>query len=156
MEEFSGLISILLEHAQRFFDFWNLQILVSLAVLGFVLSNDELITQRRVRILITLVFVMIALYCVFSLSVHQRREEALWTAIMSRAQASPAQYTTEEMAYLQSLKPTAFPIKAGALVVADLLVVVVTWFRPDFRNKEIPENPPQSRGRSSRDRSGWR
>lgn len=151
MEEFSGMISILLEHAQRFFDFWNLQILVSLAVLGFVLSNDELIAQRRVRILITLVFVMIALYCVFSLSVHQRREETLWIAIISRAQAAPAQYTTEEMAYLQSLKPTAFPIKAGALVIADLLVVVVTWFRPNFRGKNGYESHPQSPRRSSRD-----
>lgn len=154
MDEFSGLISILLEHAQRFFDFWNLQILVSLAVLGFVLSNDELIRQRRVRVLITFVFVMIALYCVFSLSVHQRREEALWSAIISRAQAAPAQYTTEEMAYLQSLKPTAFPIKAGALVIADLLVVIVTWFRPNPRSPEGLENPPKSPRYSSSDSSG--
>jgi uncharacterized membrane protein YeiB len=133
MEKFGELIAVLLEHSQRFFDFWNFQILVSLAVLGFVLSNQELVSKRSVRILITLVFALIAGYSVFSLSVHQNREENLWAALESRVQAAPAQYTAEEISYLQSLKPTAFPIKAGALVSADFLVILVTWLSPAIK-----------------------
>jgi len=142
MEKFGELISVLLEHSQRFFDFWNFQILVSLAVLGFVLSNEALVSKRRVRILITLVFALIAAYSVFSLSVHQRREENLWEAIESRVQAAPTQYTKEEISYLQSLKPTAFPIKAGALVAADILVILVTWFTPGLKRDASSDQTP--------------
>jgi len=143
MEKFGELIAVLLEHSQRFFDFWNFQILVSLAVLGFVLSNERLISKRRVRILITLVFLLIAGYSVFSLSVHQRREENLWAALESRVQAAPTQYTAEEITYLHSLKPTAFPIKAGALVFADFLVILVTWFSPTIKTDASADQTPK-------------
>ena len=133
MEKYAELITILLQHSQRFFDIWNFQILISLAVIGFVLSNEGLVANQRVRVNITAVFVLIAIFSVYTLSVHNGREVLLWNALEARVAASPAQFTPEEKAYLQSLRPTAFVIKAGALVFADLLVILVTWTSPKMR-----------------------
>ena len=41
MEKFGELIAILLEHSQRFIDFWNLQLVIALGVLGFSLATTE-------------------------------------------------------------------------------------------------------------------
>jgi hypothetical protein len=136
MEKFAELISILLQHSQRFFDIWNFQILVSLAVLGFVLSNHELISKRLVRLTITLIFLLIAAFSVYTLSVHNQREVLLWTALESRVSTAPDQFTHEEIDYLQSLKPSPFTIKAGALVFADLLVILITWISPNLKSRE--------------------
>ena len=133
MEQYSGLISILLEHSQRFFDIWNFQILISLAVIGFVLSNEGLVAKGQVRLYITIVFILIAIFSVFTLSVHHQREVQLWTALEARAAAAPSQFIPEETQYLDSLKPTSFIIKGGALVVADLIVIAVTWLSPRMK-----------------------
>jgi len=134
MEKFSGLISVLLEHSQRFFDIWNLQLVIALGVLGFSLTNQEIISKLRVRLLLSAVFIAIAMFSVFSLSAHQNREEKLWTALEARVASAPGEYIPEEVAYIDSLKPTAFPIKSGALVVADVLVILVIWFSPKIRD----------------------
>ena len=133
MEKYAELISILLQHSQRFFDIWNFQILVSLAVIGFVLSNEGLVANNKVRISITAVFLLIAVFSVYTLSVHNHREILLWNALEAHVTAAPTQFLPEEVDYLQSLKPTPFVIKAGALVFADLLVIVVTWMSPKVR-----------------------
>jgi hypothetical protein len=133
MEKYAELISILLQHSQRFLDFWNVQILVALAVLGFVFSNLELVAKRPVRMIITLVFVFIAAFSVFSLSAHQQREEKLYAAIQYHATTTPADFTPADMAYLDSLKPTSFIIKAGALILADVLLIAVVWFSPKVK-----------------------
>ncbi len=133
MEPFSGLISVLLEHSQRFIDFWNLQLVIALAVLGFSLANPGIVAQRRVRLLIAFVFIAIAAFSVFSLSSHQKRAEQLWTALEARVAAAPGEFIPEEAAYIDLLKPTPFAIKAGALVAADVLVILVIWFSPKFR-----------------------
>jgi hypothetical protein len=135
MEKFAELISILLQHSQRFFDVWNFQILVSLAMLGFVLTNHELVSRQFVRLSITLIFLLIAVFSVYTLSVHNEREVALWKAIESRVTTSPNQFTPAETDYLQSLKPSPFYIKAGALVFADLLVIVITWVSPTLKSR---------------------
>ena len=136
MEKFAELISILLQHSQRFFDIWNFQILVSLAVLGFVLSNQELVSRGSVRITITLIFLMIATFSVYTLSVHNQREVFLWQAIESRITAAPDQFTAQEIAYIQTLKPSSFIIKAGALLCADLLVILITWVSPTLKSRK--------------------
>jgi len=136
MEIFSGLISVLLEHSQRFFDIWNLQLVIALGVLGFVLTNQQIISKIRVRLLFSAVFIAIAVFSVFSLSAHQRREEKLWTALEARVAAAPTDFIPEEVAYIDSLKPTPFGIKAGAIVVADVLVILVIWFSPKMKEKE--------------------
>ena len=88
MEKFSGLISVLLEHSsQRFIDFWNLQLVIALGVLGFSLANQEIVSKVRVRVLISLVFVLIAGFGLFSLSAHQERAEKLWAALEARLAA---------------------------------------------------------------------
>jgi hypothetical protein len=133
MERFSGLISVLLEHSQRFIDFWNLQLVIALGVLGFSLANPGMVSQRRVRLLISFVFIAIAAFSVFSLSSHQERAEKLWTAIEARVAAAPGEFIPEEVAYIDSLKPTPFAVKAGAIVVADVLVILVIWFSPNLR-----------------------
>ena len=134
MEKFSELISVLLEHSsQRFIDFWNLQLVIALGVLGFSLANPEIVSRVRVRVLISLVFVLIAGFGLFSLSAHQERAEKLWTALEARLAAAPGEFIPEEVAYMDSLKPTPFPVKAGAIVAADALVILVIWFSPKIK-----------------------
>ncbi len=134
MEQFDGLISVLLEHSQRFIDFWNLQLVVALGVLGFSLANPQVVSKLRVRLLISGIFIAIAAFSVFSLSAHQERAEKLWTALEARVAAAPGEFIPEEVAYIDSLEPTPFPIKAGALVAADVLVVLVIWFSPKLKD----------------------
>ena len=133
MEKFAELIAVLLEHSQRFIDFWNLQLVISLGVLGFALANPQVIAKTRVRVLLTGIFIAIAAFSVFSLSAHQERAELLWTALEARVAAAPSEFIPQEVAYIDSLQPTPFSVKAGALVAADVLVVLVIWFSPKLR-----------------------
>jgi hypothetical protein len=133
MEKFASLISILLEHSERFFEIWNFQIVVSVAAVGFVLSNEGLMARNRVRVNVTIVFLLIAVFSVYTLSVHNEREILLWNAIQSRVEADSIKLTPAETQYLESLKPTSFLRKAAALVFADLLVIAVTWVSPWVR-----------------------
>jgi hypothetical protein len=133
MEKFASLISILLEHSQRFFEIWNFQIVVSVAAVGFVLSNEGLMARNRVRVNVTIVFLLIAVFSVYTLSVHNEREILLWNAIQSRVEADSIKLTPAETQYLESLKPTSFLRKAAALAFADLLVIAVTWVSPWVR-----------------------
>jgi len=133
MEKYAQLIAVLLEHSQRFIDFWNLQLVVALGVLGFSLANQQVVSKTHVRVLISAVFIAIAAFSVFSLSSHQERAEKLWTALEARIAAAPAEFIPQEVAYIDSLEPTPFPIKAGALVAADVLVVLVIWFSPKMK-----------------------
>jgi hypothetical protein len=133
MEKFAELIAVLLEHSQRFIDFWNLHLVIALGALGFSLANPQIVSKMRVRVLISSVFIAIAAFSVFSLSSHQERAEKLWTALEARVAAAPSEFIPEEVAYIDSLKPTAFPIKAGAIIAADMLVVLVIWFSPKIK-----------------------
>lgn len=133
MEKFAELIAVLLEHSQRFIDFWNLHLVIALGVLGFSLANPQIVSKMRVRVLISAVFIAIAAFSVFSLSSHQERAEKLWVALEARVAAAPGEFIPEEMAYIDALQPTAFPIKAGAIVVADMLVILVIWFSPKIK-----------------------
>ncbi len=136
METYAGLISILLQHSQRFFEIWNFQIIITIAVIGFVLSNDGLAAKSRVRINITNVFLMIAIFSVYTLSVHQQREVQLWNSLQARVAAAPGELLPEELDYLQALKPTPFVIKGGALVIANVLVILITWMSPRVRRDD--------------------
>ena len=134
MEKFSGLISVLLEHSsQRFIDFWNLQLVIALGVLGFSLANMEIVSKLRVRLLISTVFVLIAGFGLFSLAAHQERAEKLWSALEARVAAAPGEFIPEEVIYIDSLKPTSFAIKGGAILIADVLVILVIWFSPKMK-----------------------
>ncbi len=133
MEDFSGLINLLLQHGQRFFEIWNFQIIIAIAVIGYIFSNEGLVAKNRVRIHITIVFLMIAIFSVYTLSVHHGREVALWNALQAKVAAAPGQFTAEDTAYLGTLKPTSFFLEAGALIIADLLVIAVTWMSPKVR-----------------------
>jgi hypothetical protein len=130
MANYGQLISVLLEHSQRFIDFWNLQLVIALGVLGFCLANQHIVSRLSVRLLISLVFIAIAAFSVFSLSAHQERAEKLWAALEAHVADAPGEFIPEDAAYIDSLKPTAFAIKAGAIVAADLLVVLVIWLSP--------------------------
>lgn len=133
MEKFAELIAVLLEHSQRFIDFLNLQLVIALGVLGFALANPQIVSKTRVRLLISAIFIAIAAFSVFSLSAHQERAELLWTALEARVAAAPSEFIPQEVTYIDSLKPTPFPVKAGALVAADVLVVLVIWFSPKLK-----------------------
>jgi len=133
MENFSGLITVLLEHSQRFIDFWNLHLVIALGVLGFSLANPQVVIKACARLLISVLFIAIAAFSVFSLSIHQVRAEKLWAAIEARVAAAPGEFIPEEVAYIDSLKPTSFAIKAGAIVTADVLVILMIWFAPKIR-----------------------
>ena len=140
MEIWADLIAVLLEHSQRFIDFWNLQLVIALGVLGFSLTNPKLISKARIRVLISGMFIAIAAFSVFSLSSHQERAEKLWAALEARAAAAPGEFIPEEIAYIDSLKPTSFVIKAGAIVAADVLVILVIWLSPNIRRNEETSN----------------
>ena len=135
MEAYSGLISILLQHGERFFEIWNFQIIIAVAAMGYILSNEGLVARNRVRVHITIVFLMIAIFSVYTLSVHHQREVGLWAALEANVAAAPDQFTPEEVNYLDTLRPAPFFIKAGALAVADLLVIAVTWLSPRVRRE---------------------
>lgn len=136
MERFADLIAVLLEHSQRFIDFWNLQLVIALGVLGFSLANPNIVSKIRVRLLISVIFVAIATFSVFSLSAHQERAEKLWAVLEAHAAAVPGEFIPEEIVYIDSLKPTSFVIKAGAIVAADVLVILVIWLSPNIRGNE--------------------
>ena len=133
MEQFSGLISILLEHSQRFFDIWNFQIVISGAAVGFVLSNQGLIARSWVRLNITMLFILIAIFGIYALSIHNQREILLWDAIQSRIQQDAVQLTAAETEYLAALKPVALMPKAVVLIFADALVIAMTWITPGMK-----------------------
>ena len=133
MEQFSGLISILLEHSQRFFDLWNFQIVLSGAAVGFVLSNQGLIARNWVQMNLTILFIVIAVFGIYTLSIHNQREILLWDAIQSRIQQDGIQLTLAETQYLEALKPVALLPKAVALIFADALVIATTWISPRMK-----------------------
>ena len=130
MEKYAELIAVLLEHSQKFIDFWNLQLVIALGVLGFSFANPQIVSKLQVRSIISGIFIAIAAFSIFSLSAHQKRAEMLWTALEARVAAEPIELIPEEAAYIDSLKPTSFSVKAGALVAADAVVVLLIWFTP--------------------------
>lgn len=135
MEQYTNSISLLLQHGQRFFEIWNFQIIIAVAAIGFIMSREGLVSKDRVRVHITIVFLLIAVFSVYTESIHHQRETLLWRALEARVASMPGQFTREEVEYLESLRPTAFVIKAGALVIADLLVIAITWISPRMREE---------------------
>lgn len=135
MEQYSNLISLLLQHGQRFFEIWNFQIIIAVAAIGFIISNEGLTAKDRVRVNITIVFFLIAVFSVYTLSVHHEREVLIWNAIQSRIERDSIQLTPSELQYIDALKPTDFFRKALALVAVDLIVVAITWLSPKMRRE---------------------
>ena len=133
MDEYTNSISLLLQHGQRFFEIWNFQIIIAVAAVGFIMSNEGLTAKARVRVNITLVFVLIAIFSVYTLSVHHEREMLIWNAIQSRLDEDSIQLTSSEIQYIESLKPTDFLRKVAALITTDLIVIAITWLSPRMR-----------------------
>ena len=133
MDQYTNSISLLLQHGQRFFEIWNFQIIIAVAAVGFIMSNEGLTAKTRVRVNITLVFVLIAIFSMYTLSVHHEREMLIWNAIQSRIDRDSIQLTSSEIQYIQALKPTDFLRKAAALITADLIVIAITWLSPRMR-----------------------
>ena len=135
MEQYTNSISLLLQHGQRFFEIWNFQIIIAIAAVGFIMSHDGLTATTRVRVNITIIFVLIAIFSMYTLSVHHEREILLWNAIQSRIERDSMPLTSSEIQYLESLKPTDFLRKAAALLTADLIVIAMTWISPRMRQE---------------------
>ena len=133
MEQYTNSISLLLQHGQRFFEIWNFQIIIAVAAVGFIMSNEGLTAKPRVRVNLTIVFALMALFSVYTLSVHHERETLLWNAIQSRIERDSVQLTSSEIQYVAALQPTDFMRKAAALVTADLIVIAITWLSPRMR-----------------------
>ena len=133
MEKYAELISILLQHSQRFLDFWNFQIVITLAALGFIFSTPSVLSRRSIRVFITVIFLFIAVFTSLFLSVHQGREERLYAAIQSHVAAAPTDFTPADMDYIDSLEPTPLAGKAGAIVAANVLIIVSAWISPKMR-----------------------
>ena len=133
MEQYTNSISLLLQHGQRFFEIWNFQIIIAVAAVGFIMSNEGLTAKNRVRVNITIVFLLIAMFSVYTLSVHHEREVLIWNAIQSRIERDSVQLNPSELQYIDALKPTDFLRKASALMAADLLVIAITWISPRMR-----------------------
>ncbi len=127
MQAYAELITILQGHAQRYFDIWNFQIVVAIAVVSFVMTKEGLAARSNIRTNITAVFFLMAVFSVYTLSIHHNHETLLYNAIQSRIAKDAVQLTPAEIQYLDSLKPLSFLRKAAALVFVDLLVIGVTW-----------------------------
>jgi hypothetical protein len=143
MEQYTNSITLLLQHGERFFEVWNFQIIIAVAAVGFIMSHEGLTAKDRVRVNITIVFLLIAIFSVYTLSVHHEREILLWNAIQSRINASSFPLTSAELQYIETLKPTDFLRKAAALVAADLIVIVMTWISPRMREQTNGTNGNQ-------------
>ena len=133
MQVYAELIAILQQHAQRYFEIWNFQIVVAVAVVSFVMTREGLAAKGKIRMNITVVFLLMAVFSVYTLSIHHNHETLLYNAIQSRIVADSVQLTQSETEYLDSLKPLSFLRKAAALVVVDLIVIGVTWLSPKVR-----------------------
>jgi hypothetical protein len=133
MEQYTNSIALLLQHGGRFFEIWNFQIIIAIAAVGFIMSHEGLTAKNRVRVHITVVFLLIAVFSVYVLSIHHEREVLMWDAIQSRIAQNATQLTPSEIEYVESLRPTSFLRQAAALVVADLLVIAITWISPRVR-----------------------
>lgn len=130
MDDYINSISLLLQHGHRFFEIWNFQVLIALAAIGYIMSKDGFSARKQFRWNVTFIFFLIAVFSVYSLSVHHERELLVWNAMQSRMEAAPNQLTPAEVAYIESLAPTDFLRKAAALVLVDLIVVAITWISP--------------------------
>jgi hypothetical protein len=84
---------------------------------------------------ITIVFVLIAVFSVYTLSIHHERETLIWNAIQSRIESDSIPLTPAEIHYIEALEPTDFLRKAAALTAADLIVIVITWLSPRMRQE---------------------
>lgn len=135
MEQYTNSIALLLQHGERFFEIWNFQIIIAVAAVGFIMSHEGLTAKDRVRVNITIVFMLIAIFSVYTLSVHHEREILLWNAIQSRIDRDSSPLTSAEIQYIESLRPRDFLRKAAALVAADLIVIVMTWISPRIRQE---------------------
>lgn len=133
MEQYTNSISLLLQHGERFFEIMNFQIIIAVAVIGFVMSNEGLSAKDRVRLNITFVFLLLGIFSVYTESIHHHRETLIWNALEAHVAAAPHDFLPAEVEYIDSLKPTSFFIKAGALLFADLLVIAITWISPRMR-----------------------
>ena len=130
MQAYAELITILQGHAKGYFEIWNFQIVVAVAVVGYVMSREGLAARDKIRVNITVVFTLMAIFSVYTLSIHHTHETLLWSAIQSRVELDPTQFTPAEIQYLESLKPLSFLRKATALVIVDLIVIAATWLSP--------------------------
>ena len=135
MEQYTNSIALLLQHGQRFFEIWNFQIILAVAAVGFIMSNEGLTAKSRVRANISIVFALIAIFSVYTLSIHHERESLLWDAIQSRIEQASVPLTPAEVEYIKALQPTDFLYKAAALVTTDLIVIAVTWLSPRMRQE---------------------
>ena len=133
MEQYTNSVSLLLQHGQRFFEIWNFQIILAVAAIGFIMSNEGLTAKNKVRVNITIVFLMIAIFSVYTESIHHQRETLMWQALEAHVAAAPNHFLPEEASYIDSLKPTPLFVKASALVITDLLVIAITWLSPRMR-----------------------
>ena len=134
MEQYTNSIALLLQHGQRFFEIWNFQIIIAVAAVGFIMSHEGLTARDRVRLNITIVFGLMAIFSVYTLSVHHEREMLLWNAIQSRIHVASPPLTLAEMEYIRALEPMDFLRKAAALIAADLIVIGITWLSPRMRD----------------------
>src|SRR5215208_6969143 len=136
MEQYTNSIALLLQHGGRFFEIWHFQILIAVAAVGFIMSHEGLTAKDRVRVHITIVFLLIAVFSVYVLSIHHGREILMRNAIESRIERDSVQLTPAELQYFESLRPASFLRQAAALVVADLLVIAITWISPRVRERQ--------------------
>lgn len=130
MDQYINSISLLLEHGHRFFEIWNFQIIIALAAMGYIMSREGLTARTQFRWNVTVIFFLIAVFSVYSLSVHHERELLIWNAMQSRMETNSNELTLAELDYIGSLAPTDFLRKAAALILVDLVVVVITWISP--------------------------
>jgi hypothetical protein len=96
MEQYTNSIGLLLQHGQRFFEIWDFQIIIAVAAIGFIMSREGLVSKDRVRVHITILFLLIAIFSVYTESIHHQRETLVWRAPEARVASAPGQFTYDQ------------------------------------------------------------
>ncbi len=129
-EAFATLIQVLGEHSHRQNGLLDLQIVVIIGIIGYVLSHPLMIDNKRFKIMLTTAFLIFLSYSLISTHITQTRKDQLWEALHARVVAEEQQFLPEERAYIASLKPTPMGWKFVALLAADLIVIMTIWVKP--------------------------
>lgn len=129
-EAFVALIQVLHEHSHRQNGLLDLQIVVIIGIIGYILSNPRVIDNRRFKLLLTTAFLIFLSYSLISTHITQTRKEQLWEALHARVAAKEHMFLPEERAYVVSLEPTPMGWKFVGLLTADLIVIMTIWIKP--------------------------
>ena len=152
-------IKLLSSHTQRMATLWNFQIVVSIGIIGFVMTDIPLKSQKIINLLLlTILFIAFAVYNGISIKTTQERRNFAWDIvrmesskclkienscswpIKTNANSSPKgleKLVKTKWNYICELGPSKPHEIVWVLIGFDLAVVILIWIIP-FLGKLSP------------------